>query len=50
LIEQQLVERRPGADGTVLESVSVRRPAPDGSKPSGAYQKIGERVCAGECK
>jgi hypothetical protein len=50
LIEQQLVERRPGAAGTVLESVSVRRPAPDGSKPSGAYQKIGERVCAGECK
>jgi len=50
LTEQQLVERRPGADGTVVESVSVRRPAPDGSKPSGAYQKIGERVCAGECK
>jgi hypothetical protein len=50
LIEQQLVERRPGADGTVVESVSVRRPAPDGSKPSGAYQRIGERVCAGECK
>ena len=50
LIEQQLIERRPGAGGTVLESVRVRRPAPDGSKPSGAYQKIGERVCAGECK
>lgn len=50
LIEQQLVERRPGADGTVVESVSVRRPAPDGSPPSGAYRKIGERVCAGECK
>jgi hypothetical protein len=50
LIEQQLVERRPGADGTVVESVSVRRPAPDGSNPSGAYRKIGGRVCAGECK
>ena len=50
MIEQQLVERRPGADGTVVESVSVRRPAPDGSKPSGAYRKIGERVCTGECK
>jgi hypothetical protein len=50
LIEQQLVERRPGAGGTVVESVSVRRPLPDGSQPAGAYQKIAERVCAGECK
>jgi hypothetical protein len=50
LIEQQLVERRPGAAGTTVESVSVRRPAPDGSRPAGAYQKIAERVCAGECK
>jgi hypothetical protein len=50
LIEQQLVERRPGAAGTTLESVSLRRPAADGSPPAGAYQRIAERVCAGACK
>ena len=50
LIEQQLVERRPGEGGTVVESLSVRRPAVDGTKPSGSYQKVSERVCKGECK
>ncbi len=50
LIEQQLVERRPGAGGVVVENVSVRRPAPDGAMPSGAYQRIAQRVCTGECK
>jgi hypothetical protein len=50
LIEQEVVERRPGAPGTVVETVSVRNPAPDGAKPAGAYRKISERVCTGECK
>ncbi|MBI4877473.1 MAG: hypothetical protein HY822_22825 [Acidobacteria bacterium] len=50
LREQQILERRPGAGGTVVESVSVREPAPDGSKPSGAYRKVAQRVCTGECR
>ncbi len=50
LIEQQVIERRSSAPGTVVESLSVRRPPLDGGKPSGGFQKVSERTCKGECK
>ncbi len=49
LEEQQLIERRVKPEG-VVESLSVRRPPADGSAPRGAYEKVSERVCRGQCQ
>ena len=49
LREQQLIEKRAGPGGSLLETFSVRRPALDNPNDLGAYQKISERVCTGDC-
>jgi hypothetical protein len=49
LREQQLIERRPGPDKSLTETFSIRRPALDNPNAVGAYQKISERVCTGDC-
>ncbi|MFM2125576.1 MAG: hypothetical protein RL328_2027 [Acidobacteriota bacterium] len=46
--EQRIVERQVGADGTVKESESVRRPTADPDR-LGPAQKISEVVCSGKC-
>jgi hypothetical protein len=49
LREQQVIERRPSASGSV-ESLSVRRPLPSDPSKLGNLQKVGETICTGECK
>lgn len=49
LREQQIVERKPGPDKTVVETLSVRTPNPDSNK-LGAAAKISETICSGVCK
>lgn len=49
LREQQVIERAPGAEGSVIETFSVRRPSLDGSAQLGALQKISETRCTGDC-
>ena len=47
LREQQVIERTPGASGAV-ETVSIRRPALEGSQ-LGPLRKISETHCTGDC-
>ena len=50
LLEQQTIERKPGKDDSMVETVSVRRSSPNEPGRLGAPQKIAERVCKGDCK
>jgi len=47
--EQQIIERRKSADGSVVESLSVRRPSVSDPSKLGGLQKISETVCTGKC-
>jgi len=47
--EQQIIERRKSADGSVVESLSVRRPSVSDPTKLGGLQKISETVCTGKC-
>jgi hypothetical protein len=47
--EQQIVERRKGSDGSVTETLSVRRPSLSDPTHLGGVQKISETRCAGKC-
>ena len=47
--EQRIVERQIGADGSVRESTSVRRPGADPDR-LGPAQKISETACSGKCR
>jgi aspartokinase-like uncharacterized kinase len=48
--EQQIIERTHAADGSVIETLSVRRP--NGSDPNklGDLRKLSETVCKGKCE
>jgi hypothetical protein len=48
--EQQLVERRTNPDGSVVETLSVRRPSMADPGRLGDLQKISETVCKGKCE
>jgi hypothetical protein len=48
--EQQIIVRTPGADGSVKETVSVRRPTIADQADLGAPVQISETVCTGKCE
>lgn len=48
--EQQTIVRTPGADGSLTETVSVRRPTLADQTHLGAPLQISETVCTGKCE
>ena len=48
--EQQVVERRTNPDGSVVETMSVRRPTVSDPNRLGELQKLSETVCKGKCQ
>ncbi len=48
--EQQIVERRPNPDGSVVETLSVRRPTVSDPNRLGAPRQLFETVCQGKCQ
>ena len=49
LFEQQIIGRQRGPGGTVVETLSVRRPTVSDPKILGPLQKISETTCQGKC-
>ena len=47
--EQQIVERKKATDGSIIESVSIRRPSVSDPSRLGSAQKVQETVCRGKC-
>ena len=45
----QVVEQKPGADKSVAESLSIRRPDPNGQLPK-TFTKVSDRVCQDKCQ
>ena len=48
--EEQIVERRTNPDGSVVETLSVRRPTVSDPDRLGGLQKLSETVCKGKCQ
>jgi hypothetical protein len=48
--EQQIVQRRANPDGSVVETVSVRRPSVSDPNRLGDLQKVSESLCQGKCQ
>jgi len=48
--EQEIVERRANPDGSVVETLSVRRPSMSDPNRLGDLQRISETVCKGKCQ
>jgi hypothetical protein len=48
--EQQIIERRANPDGSVTETLSVRRPSMGDPNRLGDLRKISETVCKGKCE
>ena len=48
--EQQIVERRTNPDGSVVETLSMRRPSVSDPNKLGDLQKVSETVCKGKCQ
>jgi hypothetical protein len=48
--EQQVVERRTNPDGSVVETLSVRRPTVSDPNRLGALRQLFETVCQGKCQ
>ena len=48
--EQELIQRRTNPDGSVIETVSVRRPSVSNPNQLGDLQKVSETVCKGKCQ
>ncbi len=49
LYEQQIIQRKKGPGGEVIETLSVRRPSISDPQHLGDPQKISETVCTGKC-
>jgi hypothetical protein len=49
LQEQQVIERKPGAAGTLTETVSVRRPTISDPNTLGPARQLSQTVCQGAC-
>jgi hypothetical protein len=47
--EQELITRKVGSDGSVTESVSVRRPTISDPTKLGSAQQISQTTCTGKC-
>lgn len=50
VLEQQIIERRTNPDGSVAETLSVRRPSMGDPNRLGELKKISETVCKGKCE
>jgi hypothetical protein len=50
LQEQQMIEKTPGPNGTVTETLSVRRPTVSDPNKLGPERQISQTVCKGDCK
>ena len=48
--EQQVVQKRTNPDGSVVETLSVRRPTVSDPNRLGDLQKLSETVCKGKCQ
>ena len=48
--EQQVVERRTNPDGSVVETLSIRRPSMADPDRLGDLQKLSETICRGKCE
>ena len=48
--EQQVMQRRTNPDGSVVETLSVRRPSVSDPNRLGDLQKLSETVCKGKCQ
>ena len=48
--EEQIITRKVGADGSVTETLSVRRPSVSDATKLGNPQKISETFCQGKCE
>jgi hypothetical protein len=49
LQEQQLIQKKPGPNDTVTQTLSVRRPSVSDPKMLGPARQISETVCRGKC-
>jgi hypothetical protein len=49
LKEEQIITRKTGADGSVTETLSVRRPSISDPNHLGNLQQISQTVCQGQC-
>jgi hypothetical protein len=49
IYEQQIIHREKGPGGSVIESLSVRRPSISDPAQLGSLQKVSETVCQGKC-
>jgi hypothetical protein len=49
LREQDIIERQKGPGGSIVETLSVRRPTPADPNRLGALTRISETVCKGNC-
>lgn len=49
LREQEIIERQKGPGGSVVETLSVRRPTPSDPNRLGAATQISQTVCTGKC-
>jgi hypothetical protein len=50
VLEQQIIERRTNSDGSVAETLSVRRPSVGDPNRLGELKKISETACKGKCE
>jgi hypothetical protein len=50
LSEQWLTERKPGPGNVMVETTSVAKPSLDYPDRLGAYQRVSEVMCSGNCK
>jgi hypothetical protein len=48
--EQQIIERSKGPDGSVVETLNVRRPSLNDPSRLGNVQRVYETVCRGKCE
>jgi len=48
--EQQVIQRRTNPDGSLIETLSVRRPSVSDPNRLGELQKVSETVCKGKCQ
>ncbi len=49
LQEQQTIQKRPGPNNSVIETLSVRRPSISDPKSLGPARQLSETVCRGKC-
>jgi hypothetical protein len=49
LQEQQLIQKKPGPNDTVTQTLSVRRPSVSDPKALGPARQLSETVCRGKC-